>query len=286
MQTKQFYRSRSGLVLLPMLLFLTTTPDLLAQESRVQPAIFDEGANCLFIGHSFFIPVARSFDKIATQNDFKTHEADFVFSPGPSGSPGALWSNPKRREQIEAKLSGGQIELLGMTVGKANESLEDYQRWIDLALKYNPKTRFFIGKCWLPAGPKMDTAKYDKVTELSGRRFIEIVNRLSEANPQQQIYFIDYGKTTSVMKALFDRGELDDIDQFVDRGKNSLFRDGVIGHGGAMMVELSALSWIELLYGAEAKDLQHTPYNKADFKRIIAEVVLYNQGLRELNKQR
>jgi hypothetical protein len=75
-------------------------------------SIFQDGANCLFIGHSFFIPVAKSFDKIAARSELTSHQARFVFSPGLGGSPRGLWENERRRQQVEKVLASGTVELL------------------------------------------------------------------------------------------------------------------------------------------------------------------------------
>jgi hypothetical protein len=243
---------------------------------RVAESIFKDGANCLFIGHSFFVPVARSFDAIATKSGFSSHQVDVVFSPGPSGTAGAIWNNLGQRKQIEDKLATGKIELLAMTVGNAKNALEDYQRWIDLALKYNPKTRFFIGHCWTPGGPRMDTSAYDNLIEESGTRQFDAVAQLRKAYPDNHIYFINYGKTASIMKAMFEAGELHDIEELVGRNRRSLFLDGLMGHGGPMMLELSGLCWLNTLYGAEIDNLKHSDY-KSDVEGITATVIKFNQ---------
>jgi hypothetical protein len=43
-----------------------------------------------------------------------------------------------------------------------------------------------------------------------------------------------------------------------------------------MMLELSALSWIEYLYGADTGSLTLTPY-ESDIEAIVDEVLAYNQ---------
>lgn len=161
--------------------------------AEAEPA-FKDGANCLFIGHSFFIPVARSFDKVARQSGFRSHEVKLVFAPGKGGLPADLWDNPKHKKQIEAALATGKIDLLGMTaLGGLGSTFEDCQRWIDLALKHNPKTRFFIGVPWIPGGPKMENERYLKAIEASGDRTFKTVTELRKAYPKNQIDFINYG---------------------------------------------------------------------------------------------
>lgn len=249
-----------------------------AADAPVKPApTFADGATCLFIGHSFFIPVARTFDRVAGQNDFASHKVQLVFAPGKGGSPGDLWDNPRHRRQIEDALATGEIDLLGMTAfAGPSSSFDAYQRWIDLALKHNPNTRFFIGACWVPGGPKMDAERYNKAIDASGERVFETVSELRKAYPANQIYFVNYGKVASEMKERFEAGTLPDINEVSGLGHDVLFRDGLIGHGGPMMLELSALAWLNTLYGADVEKTKYSAY-KSDVKEIMRRVLRYNQ---------
>ncbi len=221
-------------------------PSTTAPEALADP--FQDGANCLFIGHSFFIPVAVHFDRIARQNEFSAHAAAMVFAPGMAGSPGALWESERHRERIESHLATGRIELLGMTVaGPRGGALEDYQRWINLALKHNPKTRIFIGHCWIPGGPQMESARYRATVETSGLRTLEIVQQLREAYPATPIYFINYGLIAADLKERFEAGELPEITQIAGRDPSALFRDP-LGHAGPFLLEQCANAWLALLY--------------------------------------
>ncbi|MDP6060745.1 MAG: hypothetical protein QGH33_17700, partial [Pirellulaceae bacterium] len=88
-----------------------------------------DGTTCLFIGHSFFIPVAKSFDQHAKLNGFSKHKQLTVFSGGQTGAPGSLWKSKKHSEKIKTILKTGKIQLFGMTVGAINSSVDDYKRW-------------------------------------------------------------------------------------------------------------------------------------------------------------
>ena len=280
-------RSRNTRVALQLIVpvsFLLIATPATAQGRRISRASSGpeelpartNGADCLFIGHSFFVPVAKTFDKIATQNGFISHHVDFVFAPGSSGAPGALWNSPRRRKQIEDKLATGKFDLLGMTAGVSRNPLRDYQRWIDAALKYNPDMRFLIGQCWVPGGPKMSTEVFDAAIEAAGSRQFGMVEKLRENYPQTPIYFINYGKTASLLKKKFEAGQLTDVDQMVGRNQQSLFRDGSIGHGGPMMLELCSLCWLEILYGGDIRSIERTPYNEADVLEVTALVLRFN----------
>jgi hypothetical protein len=243
---------------------------------------FANGANSLFMGHSFFIPVAKAFDVIASRSDFTAHQAELIFSAGQSGSPGKMWENEKNRQQVEAILANGDIELFGMTIATTpdeEKALSDYQQWIDLALTYNPNTSFFIGQIWMARGASMEDQKYADLNEQGAQRNFEIVEELRSIYPNNQIYFINYGKIASDMKFAFSAGELPDIDQLVGKDDTSLFIDDKIGHGGRLMHELCALTWINILYEAEIKDVEHSSFSE-EAMNILIEVIEYNSAFK------
>ncbi|MEM1295995.1 MAG: hypothetical protein AAGH89_11560, partial [Verrucomicrobiota bacterium] len=234
---------------------------------------FPDGANCLFIGHSFFVPVARSFDALATASDFPDHQAQLVFSPGQGGSPGQLWENPEQKKKIEAILATGEIELFGMTVVANQGTIEDYNRWINLALKYNPKTKIMIGQYWMASGPNLKDEQFEMLTEMLAEQSFEDVEELRRTYPNR-IYFVHYGHVGPEMKTQFSAGNLPDIQQLVGLGKDSLFRDNKIGHAGPLMHELCALTWTATLYQAGLKDVNHSDFS--DQAAAIARSAIQN----------
>lgn len=150
---------------------------------------YTDGANCLFIGHSFFVPVTKAFDEMAKDSGFEKHEAQTVFAPGGKGTPGQLWGNPQIKSKIEAILATGKIEILGMTTAAARRgNLDDYRNWIDLALKYNPETRFMIGQAWMAAGTKLDEERYTQFTQSMGETGHEDVSTLRKEYPNKIYY--------------------------------------------------------------------------------------------------
>jgi hypothetical protein len=258
----------------------TTDVDSNAEESTTDTEEFAEpnfenGVNSLFIGHSFFIPVAKVFDRIASPSDFPAHQAELIFSTGQSGSPGKMWEKEKNRQQAEAILANGDIDLFGMPIATTpdeEKALSDYQQWIDLALTHNPNTSFYIGQIWTPRGPSMENQKYADLTEQSAQRNFEIIEELRAIYPNNQIYFINYGKITADMKFAFGAGELPDIEQLVGKDETALFVDDKIGHGGRLMHELCALTWVNILYDAEIGDVEHSSFS-AEAMQILAESI-------------
>ena len=267
------------LMLISLFASLVPATASLGQQPRNPPTSIDrhedsiQGAKCLFVGHSFFIPVAKSFDRLARANSISAHQTDVVFATGASGAPGALWKNERRRKQIKEILAAGDVGIFGMTgFGQLNSSFDDYKRWIDLALEYNSETKIFIGQSWSFGGPRMETEQYSRIIDFGGNRAFEVVQRLRAAYPNTEIIFLNYGNTASLMKAKFDAGELDDIDELVGRRSNCLFRDKTIGHAGQMMQDLAAANWLALLYDVESANLKGLEYDSDDAQEIIETV--------------
>ncbi len=308
-------RSLSNHVILCLLISLLLTLTSISAASSADGQ-FEDGANSLFIGHSFFVPIAKSFDLLASDGRYSEHESQMVFAGGAKGSPGSLWNDQRRKDQIEKMLASGDIELFGMTTSsdRGGNGLTAYQRWIDLALSYNPDTVFLIGSPWVPRGPQMDAERFDQQVEMAGDRAFDIVADLRRNNPDTEIIFINYGKVSSVMRTMFEADELDDITKLTasegrntdqgerrsirnrlrdrrqqsERGstpspnaereaaKDALFADANIGHAGPMMTQLSALVWLHFLYGAEESALPSGDWNTDDVERITSEAIDFN----------
>ena len=255
---------------------LLLTSDASAQGSQERTR--SEGMSCFFAGHSFFCPVALSFDRIAKNNDFAEHDLKIVFRGGQAGTAGALWTAPKARKQIEAVLATGDVELFGLTPGLSDNE-ETFQRWFDLALEHNPKTRFFIGTPWAMGGAGMDTAMFDRIITGYAKRCAEVVEKLRALYPDTQIDFLAYGKMATAMKKRFDSESLPSIEVMVGKGNGAFFVDRNPGHAGPMLLDLCALTWLNELYGADFNSLTY-PENEADVPAMIEEVMTFNAPFR------
>lgn len=236
-------------------------------SAKAQP--FSDGASGLYIGHSFFVPVARRFDEFAQRLGYPGHQFFSVFSPGETGAPGALWRNEEKREAVRRILSSGEIELLGMTAHHTNSDLEDYRRWVDLALSYNRSTAFLIGGVWPSEGPLKSMTKFREEDAAIQARLFRIVADLRNEYPDTQFYFLDYGQIAIEMKEDFEKGDLQDLDRLVGDTPKALFRDASPGHPGKMMTDIMAGLWVLALYGSEVRRIPG--YDRDDVARLLAE---------------
>ena len=267
----QYIRTLTALVVCALITCATYAQDK-ATASEENPR--STGEQCLFIGHSFFCPVAQSFNRIAKKSNFPDHEVNIVFRGGQAGTAGALWASPRARKEITAILETGKIQLLGLTPGLWDKT-ETFSRWFDLALKYNPKTRFFIGIPWAIGGQRMDTAKFDALVDSYARKGAAVTKEMRALYPNNQIDYLAYGKMAPTLKKRFEAGTLPDIDEMVGRGKNKLFSDNNLGHAGPMLIELCSLAWLQQLYGAELDSLNYRTYS-SDVPVIVEEVMTFN----------
>ena len=238
---------------------------------------FENGANSLFAGHSFFVPVARSFDQIGGRMEFEDHRVQMVFAGGRQGTPASLWSNKKRFNEIDTILQSGSIELFGLAAagGRGSET-EDFAKWVSHALSYNRDTEFLIAQAWTAGGPRTNTQKFDRSIEDQAAILYSSVEKLRRQFPGVTFHYINYGKTASVMKRAYEAGSLDDIETNVSRSERSLFRDRGMGHAGQMMLDVSALYWVHRLYGVEMDDLPSLGYDQDDVTAILFEVAHIN----------
>ena len=267
-------RGARSLITLLLLTILTTMELRGAVAQEALPDAAPRGETCLFAGHSFFIPVARSFSQLARTNDFPGHEMKIVFRGGQSGTAGAIWANEGARTQTTKLLETGDVELLGLTPG-LTDSVATFQKWFDLALKHNPDTRFFIGIPWGIGGHMIETARYDQMIDGYARKGLALVEELRTLYPDSRIDYLAYGKIAPAMKARFEAGTLPDIEVMVGPDRNALFRDNRLGHAGPMLLELCALTWMHQIYGSDISTLTYGTH-ASDVPAIVNEVLAYN----------
>jgi len=286
---------------------------------------FTKGANGLFIGNSFFVPIARTFrDFIVMANErntpspFPQHGFRAEFSGGSSGTPGNLWLDVGHRTAIDASLSTGNIELFGMTTFEPSSELEfqesfesfqetglytsadqyipEYVQWIDLAISYNPDTAILIGIPWLGQNNLLTTETLKTMMEFACEYIHQsLVLELRRLYPNNQILYMCYGPVASIMRQRFDNGMLPDITEQIGEGPTALFSDESPGHAGPMLKEMAAIAWAQILYnGNDDNDndaiLQSyidriTQWDKDSVRAILTEVLQFNKPYNVVTQQ-
>lgn len=152
--------------------------------------------------------IYEQMDSYISESSYPNHVYKRFFRGGMNGSPQSLWAN--HRDDIEAMLSDGSIELLGMTIHE-NTGVQDFTNWIDLALSYNADTSFFIGVPWSARGPLKTTSVYNNEISQGKATYQAMVDELRTMYPNNAIYYYNYGFVASRMRELFDNNELEDV---------------------------------------------------------------------------
>lgn len=251
--------------------------------------MFPRGGRILFAGHSFFVPVARTFNRIAQFGP--THYPDHVslepvFSGGESGSPLNLWKDPQDRNAILAALeSDPPPEVLALTLHE-DTIQEHYQLWLDAAKSRVPDIALLIVFPFAPMGAVTPLDEYGELARDAVGRLGEVADALREDNPDNAIYAMEQASTSVSMKSMFEDGLLDDdVPNGLLCGSGCLFRDAEPGHPGEMMYDMAALVWLHILYGMDPTT--YTPPYKdwysEDAVRNITTVAIHSNEIFDLN---
>ena len=237
-----------------------------------------KGYKSLFIGHSFFVPMARGMPAHAHRAGFKDHEQVVFFEGGDRGTPGYFWENSRHRMDIKKVLQSGKIELFGLTwtgVGRGKGTFEHFKLWVDYALKYNPNTTFALAMPWgrYPARYKM--ADFEREMKGGFRDFHDLIDRLREAYPKNEFFCIAYGQGAVELKRLYHAGTLSAVDgqtKSKERRTSGIFTDA-LGHPDKILIELGQLIWLGTIYDVDLKNYEYDHGFALDLKDIAAKVI-------------
>ena len=90
---------------------------------------------------------------------------------------------------------GEKSEVLGMTnYDSTNSTFEDYQRWIDYALKHNAGTTFFIGQPWGKNCASRALKEYTAANSKTSESLQKTVTALRKKDTENSILFLNYGR--------------------------------------------------------------------------------------------
>lgn len=252
----------------------TGSPNSADAGSDTNPLPPPPGYTSLFIGHSFFAPIARGLPQHAQRLGLAGHSQDVIFSGGATGAPEALWNHPNKSRQIKAILDQGDIELFGMTYHPDYPSLEGYIRWIDYALTRRADTTFFIALPWQTQPGSYDSETYANNWALEHPRIAHgHLDELRARYPDSAFFCIPYGEGATVLHRLQSEGRLPGIEVLMTAGdRPGVFRDA-LGHAEPVLIDLSELIWLQAIYGVDLEEDAFDPGYDVDLKRIATEVM-------------
>ena len=209
------------------------------------------GFDSLFIGHSFFRPMAEEMAVLAPLAGFDAHTQEVVFSGGATGSPEGLWLQDTKRANIQAELDEGDIDLFGMTYHPDYPSLTGYVNWIEYALAANPDTIVFVAIPWITNPVNYTAASYAAALDVGYPAVAyPLIDSLRDAYPDTTIFAIPYGLSAGELYTRYADGELDDVTELVGSNGSGVFRDG-FGHADQILEDLASLIWLQAIYGVD-----------------------------------
>lgn len=236
-----------------------------------------QGYNCLFMGHSFFAPIAKSFAEHPARCGFPGHKQTIVAHGGTKGAPGALWAS-KEPDVAQARkmLESGTVDLLGLTCYPGEGSdLSDYRRWIDLALKNNPRTCILIQAPWSKYENRT-LAQYDAESEEILKYVHRLIDQLRLVYPRTTFICIPQGRWMVGLWRLYEKRELPEVSVLKSKTATDkepcLFRDN-LGHGGDLPVKMGALLWLAAIYKVDLNTYPWQTHTKFDLKALAQDIV-------------
>lgn len=236
-----------------------------------------QSENCLFMGHSFFAPVARRIPNFATELN---HTQTIYQRGGSNGIPSSLWEDAEDQKNIKEVLDNEDIDLLGMTIDYNLTELSIanttyYELWFDYALSKNPNTKFMIAIAWPDFPEAMSTANYTSNlrSRIPSSEVSNVFEHLHVKYPNIDIIINPYGLGVVELRLLFEDDKLlGDVSSLTGNKETSIFRDAK-GHGGDLTLDFLSLFFINRIYNIDLRTLNVDMGYETDL-RAVAQSVL------------
>lgn len=232
------------------------------------------GYRSIFMGHSFFAPIARELPFHMTQLGFSDYIQHVESSPGETGTPLALWQDDGHRTNVQSLLDTGDIELLAMT---ASPVLEGYTVWVDYALSKNPNTKFVIGTPWLdfPAD-YFDAESYETTIKEAIETKIQVdIETLRMLYPEVEFINLSYAFAATELRHMLEAEQLPGVTELIGTNpETSLFRDTKgHGHEDGLLLDLAELIWLTSIYDINLANYQYDSGHGIDLKQVAQDIV-------------
>ncbi len=231
------------------------------------------GYDALFIGHSFFRPMADGMAFHGPNAGFPAHTQTMIFSGGATGAPEALWNNATKRAQIQAVLDTGTVNLFGMTYHPQYSTMTGYDLWSDYALDQNSNTRLFVAMPWSTNPGDFEPEAYHAGWKDQGIAACHaIVDHLRARHPGVDVSCIPYGQAAGELYTRFANGQLPDVETLVGSNGTGVFRDD-FGHADEILVDLAQLIWVYAIYGVRPVEYDYDFGYITDINEIADSVI-------------
>lgn len=229
------------------------------------------------MGHSFFVPIANEFKQHPPRCGLPDHKQFTKGGAAAQGAPGNMWNRIPAGDPVRKAIEAGQVDTLVVTYypGSGSE-LADYERWIEIALKGNPKTRFFIVAPWPPYN-KNTLAEFEKQWETHHGVILGLVDQLRKSHPNVEIVCIPEGKGVVELRRLLEKNQLPELAGICKadpQGKTGefLFSD-TFGHGDKMIHNLLQLIWLSMIYKVDVRNYEwDTGFKQIDLRALAWQV--------------
>ena len=237
----------------------------------------------LFMGHSFFKPFANNMVSLQEANGLEAKSMELVFSGGSNGAPQAMWEDDSNRNTLQGFLDGGNVELFAMTYEPTYPTEEGYHNWIGYALESNPDVTFVLALPWsdFPESEDYDNAEdyADTWHEAHDSSWLSLVNSLRATYPDNEFLSLPYGQSALELRALFEAGNLPDVDVLTSNVNDSSTENDVgifvddKGHADEILVDLGTLVWGSVLYDIEPTNDFSSAVYETDLASIAKQIV-------------
>ncbi len=245
---------------------------VLVSTTLAQPP---NGYEAVFIGHSFFRPVAAGLAVHPAQAGIVGHSQTVISAGGCNGAPLSLWNNPVKSAEIKAVLDSGNVGLFGMTYHGCAPTTEGYENWFNYALSKNPDTVFFVALPWpdFPEQDYADAAEYASVWEGAYEpEWLPFIDSLRALYPDVEIYSIPYGQAAVELYKLYEAGDLPDVSSLTGDYNDAVFTD-TKGHAGRILIDTCELIWLNAIYGVHLDTYDHDPGYITNIKAIARDIM-------------
>lgn len=244
------------------------------------------------LGHSCVAPAMRPLSRIAPVAGFENHTQVIQIHGGGGGAAKAQWERGKT-EDAKPALASGKIDVLtfghlvafnGQTIGC---DVEDYERWVELGLKHNPRMKFYIQDLWpwltdlmpeVSHETKVEDFTLEKYEAALGNVSKSVADTVDELNRKfpGRVSVIPVAPAMVGLVRRVIRNELPGVDAVLvppgeqGGGAIGLYRDKI--HPTDVIAKLEGYIYFACLYGKNPMELESGIYRDEKLDKILREV--------------